>query len=83
VRLKILRSSFPWSPPCTKKRTIFSTEDLQHLSTEDAPYGDLTTEPTPPLLALLTACPARCCELNDKGQVEIMADGCVEYGTAG
>jgi ferredoxin-like protein FixX len=66
-----------------KKRTILSTEELQHLSTEDAPYGDLTTEPTPPLLALLTACPARCCELNDKGQVEIMADGCVEYGTAG
>ena len=39
------------------------------------------TVPTPPLLALLTACPARCYELNDKGQVEIAADGCVECGT--
>jgi ferredoxin like protein len=38
-------------------------------------------EPTPQLLALLTACPARCYELNDKGQVEITADGCVECGT--
>ena len=37
--------------------------------------------PTPPLLALLTACPARCYELNDKGQVEITVDGCVECGT--
>jgi ferredoxin like protein len=106
--------------------TILSTEELQRLLAEDAPYGDLTTEtlgigsrdgtirfaarqamtvgalyqnrylvdsgkvhikvrphtePTAPLLALLTACPARCYELNDKGQVEITADGCVECGT--
>ncbi len=33
------------------------------------------------LLALLTACPARCYALNDKGQVEITVDGCVECGT--
>jgi ferredoxin like protein len=39
------------------------------------------TAPTAPLLALLTACPARCYELNDKGQVEITVDGCVECGT--
>ncbi len=39
------------------------------------------TTPTPALRALLTACPARCYELNDKGQVEITADGCVECGT--
>lgn len=39
------------------------------------------TEPTPALRALLTACPARCYELNDRGQVEITADGCVECGT--
>lgn len=39
------------------------------------------TEPTPALKSLLTACPARCYELNDKGQVEITADGCVECGT--
>ena len=39
------------------------------------------TEPTPALLALLTACPARCYELNDRGQVEITVDGCVECGT--
>jgi ferredoxin like protein len=36
--------------------------------------------PTPPLLACSR--PAlRCYELNDKGQVEIAADGCVECGT--
>jgi ferredoxin like protein len=34
--------------------------------------------PSPALLALLKACPARCYELNDKGQVEIAADGCIE-----
>lgn len=37
--------------------------------------------PSPALVALLTACPARCYELNDKGQVEISVDGCVECGT--
>lgn len=37
--------------------------------------------PSPALRALLTACPARCYELNDRGQVEIAADGCVECGT--
>jgi ferredoxin-like protein FixX len=39
------------------------------------------TVPSPALLALLTACPARCYERNDRGQVEITADGCVERGT--
>ncbi|MBP2149262.1 ferredoxin family protein [Xanthobacter autotrophicus DSM 597] len=39
------------------------------------------TTPSPALRTLLTACPARCYELNDKGQVEITADGCVECGT--
>ncbi len=39
------------------------------------------TEPSPELRSLLTACPARCYDLNDKGQVEITADGCVECGT--
>jgi ferredoxin like protein len=39
------------------------------------------TEPSPALRALLTACPARCYALNDQGQVEITADGCVECGT--
>lgn len=39
------------------------------------------TTPTPALRSLLTACPARCYELNDQGQVEITADGCVECGT--
>jgi ferredoxin like protein len=39
------------------------------------------TVPSPALLSLLKACPARCYELNDKGQVEIAVDGCVECGT--
>ena len=38
-------------------------------------------KPSEPLRALLTACPARCYELNDKGQVELTADGCIECGT--
>lgn len=37
--------------------------------------------PSPALISLLTTCPARCYEMNDKGQVEITADGCVECGT--
>ncbi len=39
------------------------------------------TVPSAAMLALLTACPARCYELSDKGQVEITVDGCVECGT--
>jgi ferredoxin like protein len=39
------------------------------------------TVPSPQLLSLLKACPARCYDLNDKGQVEITVDGCVECGT--
>ena len=39
------------------------------------------TEPTPALLALLKACPARCYDMNDSGQVEIPVDGCIECGT--
>jgi ferredoxin like protein len=37
--------------------------------------------PSPELLSLLTACPARCYDMNDKGQFEITIDGCVECGT--
>jgi ferredoxin like protein len=37
--------------------------------------------PTPALLSLLTACPAGCYELNDRGQVEVSTDGCMECGT--
>jgi ferredoxin like protein len=39
------------------------------------------TVPSLQLLSLLKACPARCYDLNDKGQVEITVDGCVECGT--
>ena len=39
------------------------------------------TKPTPALLALVNICPARCYALNDRGQVELMADGCLECGT--
>lgn len=39
------------------------------------------TRPSPQLLALLKACPARCYDLNDKGQVEVTVDGCMECGT--
>ncbi|MER9419428.1 ferredoxin family protein [Mesorhizobium sp. M0306] len=37
--------------------------------------------PSANLLALTYVCPAKCYELNDKGQVEITADGCMECGT--
>ncbi|MER9173522.1 ferredoxin family protein [Mesorhizobium sp. M0955] len=37
--------------------------------------------PSASLLALTHVCPAKCYELNDKGQVEITADGCMECGT--
>ncbi len=37
--------------------------------------------PSPALLALTRVCPAKCYEQNDKGQVEITADGCMECGT--
>ncbi len=37
--------------------------------------------PSAELLALVTACPARCYALTDKGQVEVTTDGCMECGT--
>lgn len=39
------------------------------------------TVPSAALLALTTVCPARCYETNEKGQVEITPDGCMECGT--
>ncbi len=38
-------------------------------------------KPSRALLALLHTCPAGCYAANDKGQVEIIADGCIECGT--
>ncbi|RVC64860.1 MAG: ferredoxin family protein [Mesorhizobium sp.] len=38
-------------------------------------------KPSANLLALTYVCPAKCYELNDRGQVEITADGCMECGT--
>jgi len=38
-------------------------------------------KPSPALLSLLKACPARCYAQNEKGQVEISVDGCLECGT--
>ena len=32
-------------------------------------------------MSLTYACPAGCYSLNDRGQVEITADGCLECGT--
>ena len=38
-------------------------------------------QPSAALLALTRVCPAHCYDLNDRGQVEITADGCLECGT--
>ncbi len=37
--------------------------------------------PSPALLALTKVCPAKCYEENERGQVEITVDGCMECGT--
>jgi len=37
--------------------------------------------PSKELLALTKICPAHCYDVADSGQVEIMADGCLECGT--
>lgn len=39
------------------------------------------TVPSKALLSLTHTCPAGCYSLNDKGHVEISADGCLECGT--
>ena len=39
------------------------------------------TTPSPALLSLMRICPAHCYDLNDRGQVEVSADGCLECGT--
>ncbi len=38
-------------------------------------------KPSAALAALTTVCPAKCYEMNEKGQVEITPDGCMECGT--
>ncbi|BBE71973.1 ferredoxin family protein [Oharaeibacter diazotrophicus] len=37
--------------------------------------------PSPNLLAMTRICPAGCYAQNEAGQVEIVADGCMECGT--
>lgn len=37
--------------------------------------------PSKALLALTHTCPAGCYNLNDKGQIEVTVDGCIECGT--
>lgn len=37
--------------------------------------------PSPQLVALTHVCPAGCYSRNERGQVEISADGCMECGT--
>ncbi|HKM62325.1 MAG TPA: ferredoxin family protein [Acidisphaera sp.] len=39
------------------------------------------TTPSQALLMLMRICPAHCYDLNDRGQVEVTADGCLECGT--
>ena len=39
------------------------------------------TTPSKGLVALTKVCPAGCYEMNDRGQVEITTDGCLECGT--
>jgi len=39
------------------------------------------TKPSASLVALTKICPAGCYTLNEKGQVEIVPDGCFECGT--
>ena len=38
-------------------------------------------KPSKALAALTYSCPAGCYNFNDRGQVEIVADGCMECGT--
>lgn len=39
------------------------------------------TTPTRALAALVHACPAGCYSKNERGQVEVSTDGCLECGT--
>lgn len=39
------------------------------------------TVPSKALLSLTTTCPAGCYSVNDRGQVDITSDGCLECGT--
>jgi ferredoxin like protein len=39
------------------------------------------TVPSKALMSLTRICPAHCYDVNDRGQVEITTDGCLECGT--
>ncbi|GGI33633.1 MULTISPECIES: ferredoxin family protein [Bradyrhizobium] len=39
------------------------------------------TMPSSELVSMLTTCPAHCYVANDKHQIEVAVDGCIECGT--
>lgn len=67
----------------TKSRVEDKLYQNRYLVDSGRPHIKVLPHETPSanLLALTHVCPAKCYELNDKGQVEITADGCMECGT--
>ncbi|MER9867312.1 ferredoxin family protein [Mesorhizobium sp. M0136] len=67
----------------TKSRVEDKLYQNRYLVDSGRPHIKVLPHDTPSanLLALTHVCPAKCYELNDKGQVEITADGCMECGT--
>lgn len=68
-------------------RTTVKVEDKlfqnRYLVDSGRPHIKVLPHQTPSkqLLSLTTTCPAGCYSLNDRGQVEISSDGCMECGT--
>ncbi|MBA1143883.1 MULTISPECIES: ferredoxin family protein [Mesorhizobium] len=69
--------------PVTKLRVEDKLYQNRYLVDSGRPHIKVRPHerPSANLLALIHVCPAKCYELNDKGQVEITPDGCMECGT--
>ncbi len=68
------------APPAKVEGKLYTNRylvDAGHPHIKVKPHN----KPSRALLSLTHTCPAGCYSLNDKGQVEIAVDGCLECGT--
>jgi ferredoxin like protein len=70
----------PDAKPVKVEEKLFQN---RYLVDEGRPHIKVKPHETPSrqLLALVKVCPAGCYNTNETGQVEIVADGCMECGT--
>ncbi|EJC80736.1 ferredoxin-like protein [Rhizobium leguminosarum bv. trifolii WSM2297] len=69
--------------PIVKQRVEDKLYQNRYLVDSGRPHIKILNRlfPSSNLVALTQVCPAKCYQLNDRGQVTIVSDGCLECGT--